>query len=198
MNRGVAVTPSKLIEQAEGPYIDLPLSQIRRVVAERLTESKQTIPHYYLTVDCYVDELIGLRKKLNAKLEKEGTGVKLSINDFIIKAAALARETHPYTQRQRICIRQALKRVPEVNSSWQGDFIRQYNAAHVTVAVQTDAGLMVPVVKNADVIGLQSISTEVKSLAEKVLNDHKKPTADPPPTILTGMSTLCFRPRMEN
>ena len=97
MNRGVAVTPSKPIEQTEGPYIDLPLSQIRRVVAQRLTESKQTIPHYYLTVDCYVDELIDLRKKLNSKLEKEGTGVKLSINDFIIKAAALARQKSIYT-----------------------------------------------------------------------------------------------------
>ena len=99
MNRSVAITRSKPIEQREGPCIDLPLSQIRRVVAEGLTESKRTIPHYCLAVDCHVDELIDLRKKLNSRLEKEGTGVELSINDFVIKAAALAREKSICTRR---------------------------------------------------------------------------------------------------
>lgn len=74
---------------AQAPYVDIPLTQIRRVTAERLLYSKQNIPHYYLTVGCNMDELVRLRKTLNTKLEQEGKGVKLSINDFIIKAAAL-------------------------------------------------------------------------------------------------------------
>ena len=68
------------------------------MIAARLLESKQTVPHYYLTVDCFVDDLIQLRQKLNAKLEKEGSGTKLSINDFIIKAAALVRKNPRVTQ----------------------------------------------------------------------------------------------------
>ena len=99
MNRGVAIAPSKPIEQREGPCIDLPLSQIRRVAAEGPTDSKRTIPHYCLAVDGYVDELIDLRKKLNSTLEKECAGVKLSINDFVIKATALAREKSTCTRR---------------------------------------------------------------------------------------------------
>lgn len=89
INRGVAV-PSRQIGEPAAPYIDVPLSQIRRVIAARLTESKQTIPHYYLTVDCFVDDLMELRKNLNARLEQQG-GTKLSINDFVIKAAALVK-----------------------------------------------------------------------------------------------------------
>lgn len=76
-------------------HIDIPHSQIRRVVAKRLLESKQTIPHYYLTSECNVDKLVAVRKEINAALE--GTGVKLSVNDFIVKATALVHRAPPPT-----------------------------------------------------------------------------------------------------
>ena len=87
-------------------YIDIPVSNVRGVIAKRLLESKNTIPHYYLTVDCNVDKVMALREQFNKDLAK--SGAKLSVNDFIIKAAAIA-----------------CKKVPEVNSSWMGNVIRQ-------------------------------------------------------------------------
>merc|ERR1719374_106262 len=135
---------------------DVPVSQIRRVIARRLLESKQTIPHYYLTVDVSLDKLTAVRKQLNDQLASRGT--KLSVNDFVVKAAALA-----------------LREVPEMNASWQTEFIRQYTSADVTVAVQTDSGLMVPVVKGAHNKGLTAISAEVKDLAAKAKEGKLKP-----------------------
>lgn len=87
-------------------YVDIPVSNVRGVIAKRLLESKNSIPHYYLTVDCNVDKILELRARFNKSLEKSGT--KLSVNDFIIKAAAIA-----------------CKKVPEVNSAWLGNVIRQ-------------------------------------------------------------------------
>lgn len=95
-----------------GDYRDVPVSQIRRVIARRLLESKQTIPHYYLTVDVSLDKLTAVRKQLNDQLASRGT--KLSVNDFVVKAAALA-----------------LREVPEMNASWQTEFIRQYTVSCV-------------------------------------------------------------------
>merc|ERR1719374_424906 len=120
-----------------GDYRDVPVSQIRRVIARRLLESKQTIPHYYLTVDVSLDKLTAVRKQLNDQL--------------------------------------ALREVPEMNASWQTEFIRQYTSADVTVAVQTDSGLMVPVVKGAHNKGLTAISAEVKDLAAKAKEGKLKP-----------------------
>lgn len=129
-------------------YSDIPNSQIRRITAKRLLESKQTVPHYYLTIDCRVDKLVQLRQQLNAGLAKDGK--KLSVNDFVIKASA-----------------QALKKVPGVNASWHGDFIRQYHNIDISIAVQTPSGLMVPVVKDSDSKGLTEIGSAVKDLADK-------------------------------
>ncbi|GBG65946.1 hypothetical protein CBR_g54237 [Chara braunii] len=139
-------------------YTDIPHTQIRKITASRLLMSKQTIPHYYLSVDACLDRLNEVRAKLNAKQAETG-GKKLSINDFVIKATALA-----------------LRRVPEVNSSWQDDVIRQYHNIDVTVAVQTDAGLMVPFVKNADKKGVAAISEEVRALADKAKQGKLKPS----------------------
>eukprot|EP00249_Psilotum_nudum_P019632 c27350_g1_i1 orf=294-1853(+) len=139
-------------------YIDIPNSQIRRVTAQRLLLSKQTIPHYYLTVDICVDQLLFLRTKLNQIQEASG-GKKISINDFIIKAAALA-----------------LRKVPQCNSSWTDDFIRQYKNVNIGVAVQTDFGLLVPVVKDADHKGLATIAEDVKTMAEKARQNNLKPS----------------------
>lgn len=137
-------------------FVDKPVTNVRKIIAKRLLESKQTIPHYYLTVDLGLDNIVSLRKRMNELLEKEG--VKLSINDFIIKAAALA-----------------CKKVPEANSSWMDSFIRQYDAVDVSVAVSTDTGLITPIVFNADTKGLIAISTDVKELAAKARQGKLQP-----------------------
>ncbi|KAI8541963.1 hypothetical protein RHMOL_Rhmol08G0101800 [Rhododendron molle] len=138
-------------------YTDIPNSQIRKVTASRLLLSKQTIPHYYLTVDTRVDKLMELRSQLNLLQEASG-GKKISINDLVIKAAALA-----------------LRKVPQCNSSWTNDYIRQYNNVNINVAVQTDNGLFVPVIKDADKKGLSKISDDVKLLAQKARENSLKP-----------------------
>lgn len=138
-------------------YTDIPHSQIRKVTASRLLQSKQTIPHYYLTVDTCVDKLMELRSRLNSLQEASG-GKRISVNDLVIKAAALA-----------------LKKVPQCNSSWTNDYIRQFNNVNINVAVQTDNGLYVPVVRDADKKGLSKISDEVKNLAQKAKENSLKP-----------------------
>ncbi|XP_037457620.1 dihydrolipoyllysine-residue acetyltransferase component 2 of pyruvate dehydrogenase complex, mitochondrial-like isoform X1 [Triticum dicoccoides] len=138
-------------------YVDLPNTQIRKVTANRLLQSKQTIPHYYLTVDSRVDKLIKLRSELNPMQDASG-GKKISINDLVIKAAALA-----------------LRKVPACNSSWMNDFIRQYHNVNINVAVQTEHGLFVPVVRDADKKGLAAIADEVKQLASRAKDNSLKP-----------------------
>lgn len=126
---------------------------MRRVIAERLLESKTTIPHYYLTVDINMDQLLKIRGELN----KEGK-VKLSVNDMIVKACSLA-----------------LRDMPEVNSQWLGDVIRRFENADISIAVSTDKGLITPIIHAADKKGLAQISSETKSLAEKARNNTLKP-----------------------
>ncbi|XP_011072551.1 dihydrolipoyllysine-residue acetyltransferase component 2 of pyruvate dehydrogenase complex, mitochondrial isoform X1 [Sesamum indicum] len=138
-------------------YTDIPHTQIRKVTALRLLQSKQTIPHYYLTVDTCVDKLMELRSQLNSLQEASG-GKRISVNDLVIKAAALA-----------------LRKVPQCNSSWTNDYIRQYHNVNINVAVQTDNGLYVPVIKDADKKGLSKISDEVKHLAQKAKENSLKP-----------------------
>lgn len=139
-----AATPLAGFEMPE--YSDADMSNVRKVIAKRLQASKHEIPHYYLTVECNMDQVIGLRKQINTNYEKEG--VKLSVNDFIIKATALAS-----------------KRVPECNSAWMDTFIREYHTCDVSVAVDTGSGLITPIVAGADTKGLAEISETVKELA---------------------------------
>lgn len=136
-------------------YTDTPTSQIRKITAQRLSLSKQTIPHYYLTVEIRVDELLKVRKKLN---DQSNGSYKLSVNDFLIKASALAN-----------------KKVPIVNSSWHDEFIRTYDNVDINVAVNTDKGLFTPVVRDADKIGLVSISETVRNLAAKAKENKLHP-----------------------
>jgi pyruvate dehydrogenase E2 component (dihydrolipoamide acetyltransferase) len=138
-------------------YVDIPHSQIRKVTASRLAFSKQTIPHYYLTVDACVDKLMGLRSHLNSFQEASG-GKRISVNDLVVKAAALA-----------------LRKVPQCNSSWTDDYIRQFKNVNINVAVQTENGLYVPVVKDADKKGLSTIGEEVRLLAQKAKENSLKP-----------------------
>ena len=130
-------------------FSDAAVKQIQKITAKRLLESKTTVPHYYVAYECRMDSLLALRASLNKQLEKSGG--KISVNDFIIKASAAA-----------------LRQVPEVKASWFGEYIRQYHNVDVTMAVQTPAGLMVPIVRDAALTGLQTIAEEVKRLAAKV------------------------------
>jgi pyruvate dehydrogenase E2 component (dihydrolipoamide acetyltransferase) len=129
-----------------GSYSDADASGVRKVIAKRLQQSKHEIPHYYLTVECRMDKIMGLRKEINTTYEKEG--VKLSVNDFIIKAVALS-----------------CKRVPECNSAWMETFIRTFHSCDVSVAVDTGNGLITPIVTGVEGKGLAEISDSVKELA---------------------------------
>jgi len=131
---------------ASGPGTDTPNSTMRKTIARRLVEAKQNIPHFYLTIDCNIDNLLEMRKRLNDAAEKGE--YKISVNDIVIKAAA-----------------QALKEVPGANASWMGDFIRVYDDVDISVAVATPGGLITPVVRNADKKGVAEVSNEVKELA---------------------------------
>jgi pyruvate dehydrogenase E2 component (dihydrolipoamide acetyltransferase) len=128
-------------------FTELPLSTMRKVIARRLMESKQTIPHFYLTVEADIDALLALRTQLNAKA---GEGVKLSVNDLVIKACGMA-----------------LARVPRANAIWGGDKILLNKTCDVSVAVALDDGLITPIIRSVDKKGLAAISSEMKSLAER-------------------------------
>jgi pyruvate dehydrogenase E2 component (dihydrolipoamide acetyltransferase) len=134
-------------------FEDKEVSNIRKVIAERLCYSKQNIPHYYVTVAVNVDNLIKLRGKLNTVAKS-----KISVNDMVIKAASLASV-----------------RVPETNSSWTGEAIRQFKNVNMCVAVQTDFGLMAPVITNTHLKGLDEIAAEVKDIAARARENKLKP-----------------------
>jgi pyruvate dehydrogenase E2 component (dihydrolipoamide acetyltransferase) len=133
------------IEPALGGYRDVKLTGMRKVIAQRLTESKTTVPHFYLTVDCEIDDLLTLRQHMNAGKVPS----KLSVNDFIIRACALS-----------------LMDVPEANASWQETALRYYDSADVSVAVAIDGGLVTPVIRRAHLKSVRHISEEMKALAE--------------------------------
>ena len=130
------------------PYEAEKLNNVRKTIARRLTEAKQTIPHIYLTVDVRLDALLKLRGELNKALEADG--VKLSVNDLLIKALA-----------------KALIRVPKCNVSFAGDELRKFSRADVSVAVAAPSGLITPIVVDAATKGVAQISTEMKALADK-------------------------------
>ncbi|MEQ9331836.1 pyruvate dehydrogenase complex dihydrolipoamide acetyltransferase [Thalassobaculum sp.] len=136
-------------------YEEIPNSGMRKVIAKRLTESKQFAPHFYLTVDCEIDALLKVRKQIN---DKAGDGVKLSVNDLVIRAVALA-----------------LKQVPAANASWTEKAIRIYKQVDISVAVAIDDGLITPVIRDAGSKGLKQISAEMKDLATRARDRKLKP-----------------------
>ncbi|KAK7957780.1 Component of pyruvate dehydrogenase complex- mitochondrial [Apiospora saccharicola] len=140
---------------AAASYEDIPLTNMRKTIAKRLQESTQNNPHFFVTSKLSVSKLLKLREALNAGSDGK---FKISVNDFLIKAIAVAS-----------------KKVPAANSSWQGDFIRQYNSVDVSVAVATPNGLITPIVTGADARGLESISSQVKALAKKARDGKLKP-----------------------
>ncbi|NDC76133.1 2-oxo acid dehydrogenase subunit E2, partial [bacterium] len=132
------------------------VSTMRGVIAKRLVESKITAPHFYLEIEVDAEPLAALRTQLNTGLEK--AGIKLSVNDFILKASA-----------------EALRRVPEVNASWEGTQVRYFGAAHVSFAVALPDGLITPVIRDAHEKSVFQISTEAKSLGKLAKDKKLKP-----------------------
>ncbi|KAL0317296.1 UNVERIFIED_CONTAM: pyruvate dehydrogenase complex, mitochondrial [Sesamum angustifolium] len=150
-----ASTGSKSSVQQAAAYEDLPNSQIRKVIATRLLESKQSTPHLYLSTDVTLDPLLSFRKELKANYD-----VKVSVNDIVIKAVAIA-----------------LRNVPEANAYWdagKGEIVL-CDSVDISIAVATEKGLMTPIVRNADQKSISSISLEVKELAEKARAGKLKP-----------------------
>ncbi|KAH8413041.1 hypothetical protein KR009_007633 [Drosophila setifemur] len=152
-----AAEAAKAAPKAAGArFQDIPVTNMRAIIAKRLLESKTQLPHYYVTMECQVDKLLKFRSQINKKHEKKG--VRVSVNDFIIKATAIA----------------SLK-VPEANSAWMDKVIRQYDDVDVSVAVSTDKGLITPIIFNADRKGVIDISKDVKELAAKARDNKLQP-----------------------
>lgn len=137
--------PATVYAAGSGQYEEVPVSQMRKTIARRLSESKFTAPHFYLTVEINMDKAIAMRTQVN-----EISPVKISFNDFVIKAVAASLRQHP-----------------AVNSSWLGDKIRYNKDINIGVAVAVEDGLVVPVVRQADIKTLSQINTEVKAFAAK-------------------------------
>jgi pyruvate dehydrogenase E2 component (dihydrolipoamide acetyltransferase) len=148
-----AVSQPKPEIRSEGGYTDTPVSQMRKTIARRLSESMFTAPHFYLTMEITMDKAMTLRSQIN-----EVVPVKVSFNDMVIKAAALALKQHP-----------------AVNSAWLGDKIRTYNYVNIGVAVAVDEGLLVPVVRDANLKSLSTIGAEVKEYAAKAKDKKLQP-----------------------
>lgn len=137
--------PASASAGASQAYLDVPHSSMRRTIARRLSESKSTIPHFYLRADCRMDSLLALRKQINA-----GAARRISVNDIIVKAVGAA-----------------LRELPAMNVSWTDAALRRYEKVDVAVAVSTDAGLITPVVLNVDAKPLSLVSAEIAELARR-------------------------------
>src|SRR3984893_5845891 len=161
-----AIAPSMSDQQTralyeEGSYEVVPHDGMRRTIAQRLTASVQTIPHFYLTVDCAIGKLLAAREEINATAPKDKEGkpaYRLSVNDFVIKALALA-----------------LQRIPEANVSWTEGGMLKHKHSDIGVAVALPAGLITPIVRNAEAKSLSAISNEVKDLVARARARKLKP-----------------------
>jgi pyruvate dehydrogenase E2 component (dihydrolipoamide acetyltransferase) len=141
---------------ADTPYEEVKLDGMRKIIAARLTEAKQTIPHFYLRRDIALDALLAFRADLNASLASRG--IKLSVNDFIIKACALALQQHP-----------------DCNAAWAGDRVLKFKGSDVAVAVAIEGGLFTPVLRDAHSKSLSALSAEMKDLAGRARNRKLAP-----------------------
>ncbi|MGO4571697.1 pyruvate dehydrogenase complex dihydrolipoamide acetyltransferase [Microvirga sp. 2TAF3] len=161
-----ALAPSASADQVKamfepGSYEEIPLDGMRKTIAKRLVESKQTVPHFYLSLDCEIDALMALREQINAAAPKDKDGkpaYKLSVNDFVIKALAAA-----------------LQRVPNANAVWAEDRILKMKHSDVGVAVAIEGGLFTPVIRKAETKTLTAISAEMKDLAGRARTRRLKP-----------------------
>lgn len=135
-----------------GSFEMAPVSNMRKVIASRLLESKQTIPHFYLSVECILDKVMEARAAIN------NDKTKISVNDFVVKAVAMA-----------------MRKVPEVNVSWTDQGLKQYKSVDISIAVAIEGGLITPIITNADYKPLKNVSTEIKSLAVRAREGALKP-----------------------
>jgi pyruvate dehydrogenase E2 component (dihydrolipoamide acetyltransferase) len=140
---------------ADGTYEEVPLDNMRKTIARRLTASKRDIPHFYLTIDCRIDALLEARKKLNAL----GDQYRISVNDFVIKACGLA-----------------LRKVPAANATWAETHILRHSTADISMAVAIEGGLITPIVRGADTKGLAEIAAEAKDLAARARDRKLQPS----------------------
>jgi len=150
--------PGVIVPQIGPAYREVPLNNFRKIAAKRLAEAKQTIPHFYLTIDCAIDRLLALRTEINARLAADKSETKVSVNDFVIRAVALA-----------------LRKVPGANASFADTVIREYTEVDVSVAVATPNGLITPIIKHADEKTLVQISNEMKGLAARARDNKLRP-----------------------
>lgn len=157
MGRDGVPAPMTLGPGFEPPFALEPLTAMRRVIAERLTLSKTTVPHFYLTVDCDLTRIISLRQKWQEMADKDAP-TKISINDVLIKALAMA-----------------LARVPHANASFTKEGIKVFQSVDISVAVAIDGGLITPIIRQAEKKSLQLISREMKDLAKKAKEGKLKP-----------------------
>jgi pyruvate dehydrogenase E2 component (dihydrolipoamide acetyltransferase) len=156
---GIAPLPDARLFYKDGEYETVPHDSMRKTIARRLTSAKSLIPHYYLTINCDIGALMAIRARLNEKAPKGDGAYKLSINDFVLKAAAMALMKHP-----------------DVNASWTDTALLRHKHADIGVAVDLNPGLITPIVFKADMKGLGEISNEVKSLAERAKLKKLKPS----------------------
>ena len=147
--------PARTEPPPAGTYTEVPIDRIRRVIAQRLVSAKREIPHFYLGIDCSMDNLLELRRRLNEGHQGEA---RLSVNDFLVKACGLA-----------------LGEVPDANSGWSEDAILRFKDVNVAVAVASPKGLVTPVVRNADKKPLPAISAEIRELAARARDGRLKP-----------------------
>ena len=154
---GVATRPA-VASTPVGAYREIPLTNVRKIIAKRLTEVKRGVPHFYLTVDVTIDTLLALQTQINDSLAAQDIDAKVSVNDFVIRAVALA-----------------LRQVPSANASFTETAIREYNDVDVSVAVATPNGLITPILRNADTKTLLQISKEMKGLAARARDGKLRP-----------------------
>jgi pyruvate dehydrogenase E2 component (dihydrolipoamide acetyltransferase) len=155
---GGSIATGATVDQVKALYADVPYEEVqldgmRRIIAKRLVESKQTVPHFYLTIDVNLEALLDIRKRINAS-----GAVKISVNDFVVKAYALA-----------------LQKVPAANAVWAEDRILQFQRSDVGVAVAIEGGLFTPVIRSADTKSLSAISAEIRELAGRAKDRKLKP-----------------------
>ena len=153
VSAGTAQAPAIEARQTVGGYTDVPHSNMRRTIARRLLESKSTVPHFYLNVQCRMDRLVAMRAEVNAQ-----SSVKISVNDMVVLAAA-----------------RALREVPGVNVSWTDAAIRQFHQVDMSIAVSTDAGLITPILRNVNSLSLSEISQSIRKLGERARLGQLRP-----------------------
>ncbi len=159
VERAAAAPRPAPVVKITAPHTLVPMTSMRKVIARRLAEAKQTVPHFYVSMDIELDALLKLRADLNGRSPKDGAGAfKLSVNDLIIKAAATT-----------------LRRVPKVNASLVGDDVAYYDDVDISVAVSIPDGLITPIIRHADRKGLSAISNEMKDLAGRAKAGKLKP-----------------------